>query len=382
MSASQAVAVARGAVATGTPGSSRRPGRNMAIDALRGYCIVMMITGHVGTPTAVNQVIHFLRFVSGAEGFVFLAGLVVGMVYRRKAEKSGELTAYRQLWRRAAMLYAVHIGMVLVAVLANSALFNYPDVPSISRVGILPFLGLLLSLKVQPGHSLNILPLYVVLLATAPGIFALLRRGYTWLVLAASIVLFALTQAYPHLGGWVDPRCGSDAFPVPAWQGLFIPAMCLGYHYTAICRRFVAPYRRRLLVGLAVATTLLAVLVWVQLPRFEFYDHVRWDLFLWERHPLRFGRVLYFLVSIAAFYLIVQRGLSRGGWIGRGLEALALLGRNSLYCFLVHIVLAFPLASASVPADWWATSELITLGVVCLVYWMARYEVGRPWVPN
>src|SRR4051794_34258312 len=65
------------------PGSGRR---NVIIDVLRGYCILMMITSHTGTDSFVNGGLHFLRFVSGAEGFVFLSGLVLGMVYRRKLD--------------------------------------------------------------------------------------------------------------------------------------------------------------------------------------------------------------------------------------------------------------------------------------------------------
>jgi hypothetical protein len=366
---------------TGSPPARKKPARNQTIDVLRGLCIVMMITGHVGTSTYLNQGIHFLRFVSGAEGFVFLAGLVMGFVYRRKMETGPIVAAYRAIWKRAATIWAVHCILVLLVVSGNGTLYRVPDVPTLSTFPPAHFLSLTASLRLQPGQALNILPLYVFLLGAAPLVFELLRRRLTVLALTASVGTLVYMQYHPDAGNWLH-ESSANAFPPLFWQGLFVPGMCLGYHYHHIRDHLIAPRRKALLIGLTALTACIAIVVWVQTPSFAFYDHLRWDGVIWERHPLRLGRVAYFLVAISALYLLIQQAASRVRALRPPMEALALLGRNSLYAFLVHIVIAVPLAGLALQPSQWIIAEAVTAMTVAAVYLLARYQVGRPWVPN
>jgi hypothetical protein len=341
----------------------------------------MMITGHVGTDTYLNHSVHFLRFVSGAEGFVFLAGLVMGFVYRRKLDAGPVWAAYKAIWRRAATIWAAQCMLVVLAVAGNGAFYNHADIPRFSTFAPGEMLGLTASLRLQPGHALNVLPLYVFLLGVAPVVFALLRRRLTWMLLLVSGGTLVTMQYVPHIGSWVHESCG-DAFPPLFWQGLFVPGLCVGYHYATIRDRLIAPYRRPLMLTLVGLCAAVAVVSWVQTPTFEFYDHARWDGVLFNRHPLRLGRVVYFALAISGLYLLAQHGLRHATWARPPLEGLALLGRNSLYAFLTHIVISLPLTA-------WVATHRTTIGVetvtaltVLTVYLLARYEVGRPWVPN
>lgn len=376
-----AVASAQGAARAGVLTSASKPGRNQAIDVLRGLCIVMMITAHVGTSTLINQSAHFLRFVSGAEGFVFLAGLVMGFVYRRKMQTGKVFDAYKAIWRRMLTIWLVHCGVVLMAVAGNGAFYNHAQIPRFSTHAPGEFVYLLVSLKLQPGHALNVLPLYVFLLGFAPMVFELMRRRLTWLVVAASVGLLVYTQYDPGVGSWAHGSSG-DAFPPLAWQGLFVPGLCIGYHYGVIRDRIIAPRRTALLWTLSLLLVATVVVVWVHTPAFAFYDRARWDALLWNRHPLRLGRVAYFFVAIAALYMLVQVALARVGMLRPSLEALALLGRNSLYSFLVHIAFSIPITGSALLTGNPIVAEAVTAGVLASVYLMARYQVGRPWVPN
>jgi hypothetical protein len=179
----------------------------------------------------------------------------------------------------------------------------------------------------------------------------------------------------------VHGSCG-DAFPPLAWQGLFFPGMCIGYHYAFLRDRLVAPRRKLLLYCLAGLSAAVATAVWVQTPSFEFYDHARWDLTLWNRHPLRLGRVAYFMVSIAALYLLAQTALRRGRTLGSALQPLALLGRNSLYSFVTHIAIAVPLTGVVAVTRPGTLSEVTTALSVVVVYLLAKHQVGRPFIPN
>src|SRR5207253_2460593 len=155
----------------------------------------------------------------------------------------------------------------------------------------------------QPGHGLNILPLYVFLLASAPIAFELLRRGKTFVLLAASVGIFSYCQWEPGLGSWAHELSGGEAFPPLAWQVLFVGGLCVGYHQGLIRSTVLERYRTGLRWGLGIALAVLAFGVVIQSVGFQFYDHAAWDAYLWERHPLRMGRVLYFLLSVSAFYL-------------------------------------------------------------------------------
>ncbi len=341
----------------------------------------MMITAHVGAQTHVNESVHFLRFVSGAEGFVFLAGLVMGLVYRRKLESGPIMTAYKAIWRRAATIWVVHCLLVFMAVAGNGTLYNVATVPKPTSFARFELIQLTLSLRLQPGQALNILPLYVFLLGFTPLVFELMRRRMTWPALAASIGTLIFMQYRPGTGAWVHESCG-NAFPPLQWQGLFVPGLCIGYHYTLIRDHLIAPRRKVLMAGLAGLTVCIAVASWVQTPTFEFYDHARWDAILWHRHPLRLGRVAYFLISIAAMYLVIQLALARFRAARPALDGLALLGRNSLYAFVMHIAIAIPLTNLAIERAHWMIAEVVTALVVVTIYVLARHQVGRPWVPN
>jgi len=367
---------ARGAIES----SSHR--RNTTIDILRGYCIVAMIASHTSTSSVVNQVLHPLRFVSGAEGFVFLSGLVLGLVYRRRLETSGLPQAARGLLRRALQIWGIHCVTVLAAAVASAYWMGYADIPDIREVGLARYLGLTATLRLQPGHMLNILPMYVVFLAAAPLLLAALSHGLALPLLAASTALFAYTQWHPEFGSWVHPLSGGDAFPPAAWQFLFVPGMVAGYHYGWLRDHVVAPARRPLRIGLGALTLATIVMVSVQTPTIELYNHTAWDAFLWERHPLRFGRVLYFLVSVAACYLWVQHLQAQRWRPLMPFRLLETLGRNSLYSFLVHLVVGLAVGMVVSHPAHPVTTEAVPLVTICLVYGMARCQVLRRWIPN
>src|SRR5262249_57418116 len=74
-----------------------------------------MIVDHVGGPSWLYALTGGNRFfTSAAEGFVFISGMVVGLVYRGLIEKEGLGPALRRVLERAAQLYLVAVGLTLV----------------------------------------------------------------------------------------------------------------------------------------------------------------------------------------------------------------------------------------------------------------------------
>ncbi len=363
--------------------SQSKSGRSVAIDVLRGYCILMMIAGHIGAGTTVFESVHLLRHISGAEGFVFLSGLVLGMVYRKKLAAASAMSVYPALLRRAGLIWVVHCTLVIAAVLVNPLYFQYAAVPDVSSFGAAGFLWMTATLQYQPAYHLNILPLYVVLLLATPLALEALRRGRVGWLLAASIALFWLRQVNLGAGQWVHPICGPEEFPLLTWQVLFVLGLAVGYHKAQIRAAFVEPRRALLTWWLVAVCAIVTVIVTYNYRGFTFYSHTAYEDFLFAKNPLRWGRLGFFLLSISALYLAASAALLHGGpALRRALSSLALLGRNSLYAFIVHVCLVFALGVYAAQPHSRSVAELLPLGVMGLVYVMARFQVGRRWIPN
>src|ERR671939_470974 len=65
-------------------------GRDPRLDLLRGFCVFAMIVDHVGGASWLYAVTGGNRGpITAAEGFVFLSGLVLGIVSRQRLLKAG-----------------------------------------------------------------------------------------------------------------------------------------------------------------------------------------------------------------------------------------------------------------------------------------------------
>src|SRR5438093_13368185 len=82
--------------------------RDRRLDLLRGYCVFAMTVDHLDAPTWLYVLTGGNRFfVSAAEGFLFISGLVMGVVYRPIVERFGLRAAAARALRRALLLYLV-----------------------------------------------------------------------------------------------------------------------------------------------------------------------------------------------------------------------------------------------------------------------------------
>src|SRR5919205_1462897 len=69
------------------PGSGRR---DLQLDLLRGFAVFAMVVDHFGGRSLLTFLTGGNEFlVSAAEGFVFLSGFVMGMVYGGRIERVG-----------------------------------------------------------------------------------------------------------------------------------------------------------------------------------------------------------------------------------------------------------------------------------------------------
>lgn len=356
------------------PSASSLPARDLRFDTVRGVLLLVMAINHVGSDLS-RVLDQPFGFVSAAEGFVFLAGILAG---RTDHGLGGDFpTLARRARRRAWRAYLWHaVALVVVWLWVRLWLAGGEE-----RPWALPYLfhegggwwGLFggLALLYQPG-LLDILPMYVGFPLLVPLVlrFHAAGRGLTiWLVSGA---IWGLDQwlSPPHPIVWKAINTG--AFHFLAWQWLFVTGVLLGaepkWERAAISRP------RAWMVVAALAGGLF---LWtVRRPEFPNW----WDDSLLEamtrKTPLAALRLMDFgLVA----YLLAIIGSRHPRWLEA--EPLALLGRHSLPVFTASIWCAQLALSYPCLADTWTGRMLKTAFVVGgVVAAAAGCEVYRRWL--
>ena len=155
-------------------------GRDPRIDLLRGFCVFAMIVDHIGGASW----LYWLTGgntgpVTAAEGFVFLSGLVLGIVSRRRVSKDGLRSAIRATLSRAWTLYALTfvLTLVFVGLTVESTLSLWVDRDLLGEIGSWPELAASVAAVRFTWHGTDILALYALLLAASPLCLVLLSRA-------------------------------------------------------------------------------------------------------------------------------------------------------------------------------------------------------------
>ncbi len=197
--------------------------RDPRIDVMRGLALLMIFIDHLPGNTLGFFTMHVFGFADAAEVFVLLAGFASMLAYGKVLLRSPPVVGLRRLALRCLRIYATHAGLLLATLAIVQA---WSDLFRVAPVLAAPLLdaglpGLLrgLALQALPGY-LDILPLYVVLLACFPLLFWAMRRN-VWAAMAGSAAIWLATQFDHRLNfpNWLDP--GGWYFDPFAWQFLF-----------------------------------------------------------------------------------------------------------------------------------------------------------------
>jgi len=334
--------------------------RDVRIDWLRGLAMTCVIINHSRLSSLLSW-FSYERFwvVTAAEVFVALSGVVIGMVYGRRLARDGWPAVVRGLSRRALFLYSTFVG-VTVSVLALAAVGI--DVSSLASRHTPAWF-------VAPQTMTWTAWRDVLLIRTGPWAFEIIGL-YVWLVAAAIPCLLILYRAgwRPLLAvSWalylwyrVDPRALTmagfeSAFPLLAWQLLFVHGIAIGYH-----RGDVAAFVNRLphitpRVAILAAGAFMVFAFcnpWTDGPTWLHLRVVSPDLFasLYERYfnlsALGVGRLLNLSIALPVAYML----LGRYGALARPFERVfVVLGQRSLGAFVLHVYGLLILAHLPLP---------------------------------
>ena len=144
--------------------------RNLQIDNIRGLLLVIILIDHLELRlSAITN--SPLGYSSAAEGFIFMSGLVAGIVYMGRALKTDFKTMAVHAQKRSFTIYRYHVFLYLLTLILflNSAAINQfwkSEMPLIAANPLSAFfLGI--SLLYQPAPN-DILPIYCILLLILP----------------------------------------------------------------------------------------------------------------------------------------------------------------------------------------------------------------------
>ncbi len=355
--------------------------RDVQIDAIRGFCLILMTVSHIEGP--VNRLtFEFMGFMGGAEAFVFLSGLVAGLVYSKRALRVSKAELNGAARARIWTLYRYHVGAYL-SILAVAALL-----PTLSRpwAGYAPLffqntgLALLLGpLMLYQPLFIDLLPMYCLFIALTPAAVRQFQKGRERIWLGISVLVWLITQfgvtgrLVEHtLAKIVDPQFGFNPW---AWQMIYFIGLWVGFRKHRDGRLF-RDYNSVLLWlcgGLAIL--LLGVrhglrgMRWVERHGLTLLDPVAaWlpdpatreliaDLtFKLGMRPLR---VLNFFVVVYAISYLLERykPLIRARW-------LIFVGQHSLECYAYHLPLVYAIRFFEgnlLDPEWFGTPILLTV---------------------
>lgn len=217
------------------PGPARaKAPRDPRLDVFRGLCLVMIFINHIPGNAFEDYTSRNFGFSDAAEGFVLMSGIAAGLAYSLDFRAPMRLwTGFGRVWKRVWTLYLVHIVTTMAAIAAASAVAVFmgnAEVLFLNQMKYLfidplrTFVGLTI-LTHQFGY-VNILPLYLVLLAFAP--FMLIAAWRKPLVLLAGSVTLWAVAGFWHLGLPNYPTKGNWFFNPLTWQLIFIVGLLTG----------------------------------------------------------------------------------------------------------------------------------------------------------
>lgn len=310
-----------------------------AVDFWRGFALVTIFINHIPGIFYERLTHRNFSISDSADLFVFLAGWSLRLLVGNPGRASAAYLVVR-LGGRALQIYAAQILILAVAIamlaaaavlLENPLILEWHNAAAVFHDPVPAHLGMAI-LSHHLGYF-DILPLYVVLMVTAPAI-ALIDRYVPWLLLPLSLAIYCAALVFQFtLPSW--PVQGEWFFNPIAWQIVFVLGfvMARGDGLGGFVRRNML-WLRIASVPVVIAGALVIWNDWWPDPTKVPHPVL---LFIQSKSYMTPMRLIQFLSLVALFsvaYPFIQRALP---WL---VEFLSLLGRNSLNVFCVGSLLS------------------------------------------
>lgn len=376
----------------------KKSARVVELDILRGFLLLWMTFTHLPT-FASNLSNQTFGFVSGAEGFIFLAAFMVGQIQFRQQKKRGEVGALRDIGKRTLRVYLYHCALLAIAftLVAQIGVHFQRDALKnlLSYYLQSPRQAILAAALLQYRPSLlDILPMYVVFMALTP-LARWIARRWSWdAVIYISFIVWTGAQfglrawVYRHLNflPYKVPENSTGAFDLFGWQLLWMVGLALGTIYAeSLASGSDESRKQNRIPGWLLKLAWVVALIFLILRYCPVADWIDpnvygWLIDKWHLAPFR-------IIDFAALAIVLVRFGARIAAIPI-FPPLAHLGRASIEVFSVHILCCLGADALSHQADpnlpWW--QQIVVLGITIPAlfataraheWWIARREAAK-----
>jgi hypothetical protein len=362
--------------------------RDLRLDLMRGFAVTVMVVDHFGGSSWLYLVTGGNNFfTSGAEAFVLISGIVVGMVYGAIALRDGLRTAIVKALSRAFTLYKLTIVLTLGFAII-SELLGLPWAKGYTIGNPFEFAFNVVILH-QTYYLADIPLLYTILMALAPIGLWLLYQHHTKILLTASFLSWLGFQIVNANQIIIWPTIGSTTFHPASWQLIFFWAMAAGYHRDALFKKLQGIPRWPYFV---IATALFFALVHLYSTDLKTLERLYPGLdieaiatTLFNKSTVAPGRIVATVIVFQFIYILLSRFwvplYAVFGWI------LSPLGQNSLYSYTMHVVIigGFYMLLPYLPGNLTergTINTMLQLGVLVVLWWLIRRQFAFDIVPR
>lgn len=362
--------------------------RDLRLDLLRGFAVLVMVVDHFGGSSWLYLITGNNNFfTSGAEAFVLISGMVVGIVYGAIAKRDGLRVASKKALLRAWTLYK----LTIVLTLAFAAVSDYFQLPWAKGVDIgnpLQFTFDVIILH-QTYYLADIPLMYTLLMAAAPIGLYFLHKGRTALLVVGSWLVWAGFQYINAQQIIIWPIIGNTTFHPAAWQLIFFWAMAAGYHREKLWHRY---QKLPQVLYFSAATLLFIWMVHLYSTELKVLTRIYpgFDMptivgMLFNKSTVAPGRILATVIVFQFGYLLLtyfwKPLWTAVGWF------FTPLGQNSLYGYTMHVVIigAFYVALPYLPGhitERGLINTSLQLGALFVLWIMIRRHFAFDIIPR
>lgn len=361
-------------------------------DLLRGYFLIVILFNHLAYyPSGLDLFTgRGLLYVSSAEGFFLISGIILGIVRGQKLINKPWIVGARLLLKRSVQLY---ITSIILALLFTFIGWQFIDNPGLKfgiaspDQNVLSLIWSTLTYQYLYGWA-DFLRQYAMFIAVAPLAIYLLRRGLWYVVLLLSAAIWSL---FP-----TDTTTSLMLQPI-SWQLIFFSGLVIGFHWPQIQTwwRHFSPGQRRI-AGKSLAVSFIATALIAFVLVFSTYfsgdisvalrqiDEFAGSWFNKDRLPI--PRLLLGAVWFWGLFWLVRRYEDTiKKWLG---WLLLPLGKNSLYVYTVEAFIVFFMHLFIMPPQIytdetnWLVNLLLSLAALMLVWALVKKRVLFSIIPR
>ncbi|MEA2681553.1 MAG: hypothetical protein QOK03_3275 [Candidatus Binataceae bacterium] len=315
--------------------------RDCRLDFCRGVALIVIFIDHIPANPLSAWTLRNFSFCDAAEVFVLISGMASYLAYGSRLARRGFVECVEAIWRNCARIYLAHL--LLIGVLASEMLWaasrfsgaNYIDALKLQWLVENPARAIIamLTLTYLP-RLMDILPLYILLLAIAPVLVVIVRRDYRIALLFSTTVYLLAWKFSWNLSA---DKYGREWYLNPfTWQLLYTIGMALA-HLSRTAPKKLSWERRWLFVavGFLIVTAIIAwplnQLDLTQIPPLSYI----WPADKTYLSPLRIVNVLA-LLYVFAFFVSPH-----APWLKRRVAEMCIsCGRHSLIVYGLGLVLS------------------------------------------